>query len=73
VNQHFAPLTHHTTTGGGGGHLLQHLIDAIVRGFGWHIGTDAARMVPDWLVILIVVGVIAFAIAAFVKRRRGNQ
>mgnify|MGYP000502857083 CR=1 FL=1 len=66
------PLTHQVATTHGN-HLLHDIISSIARGFGWHLGSEAARMVPDWLVILIVAAVGIYAIAQFVKKPRSQK
>lgn len=65
------PLTHHQVASGN--HLLHDIISSICRGFGYRLGSDAARMVPDWLVIVAVAAVIIGAIALFVRSRRSHE
>jgi len=64
------PLTHHQVASG---HLLHDIISSICRGFGYRLGSDAARMVPDWLVIVVVAAVIIGVIALFVRSRRSHE
>ncbi len=65
------PLTHHQVASGN--HLLHDIISTICRGFGYRLGNEAARMVPDWLVIIVVAVVIIGAIALFVRSRRARE
>jgi len=64
------PLTHHQVASG---HLPHDIISSICRGFGYRLGSDAARMVPDWLVIVVVAAVIIGVIALFVRSRRSHE
>ncbi len=66
------PLTSHQV-GASGNHLLHDIISSICRGFGYRLGNEAARMVPDWLVILIVAAVVIGAIVMFVLSRRSRE
>ena len=66
------PLTHQATAANGN-HLLHDIISSICRGFGWRLGSDAARMVPDWLVIAVVAAVVIYALAKFVKSARSHR
>lgn len=64
------PLTHHQVASG---HLPHDIISSICRGFGYRLGSDVARMVPDWLVIVVVAAVIIGVIALFVRSRRSHE
>ena len=70
----FAPVPlAHKVTAAHGDHLLHDIISSICRGFGWHLGSDAARMVPDWLVVAILALVVIYAVSRFIKNPRSNK
>jgi hypothetical protein len=49
-------------------------IGSLVRGFGWHLGGDAANLVfhmlPVGLVIVLIVAVAGFLLVRWARRRR---
>lgn len=66
------PLTHQVTAAHGD-HLLHDIISSICRWFGWRLGSDAARMVPDWLVIAILALVVMHVVSRFIKTPRSDK